>query len=419
MPSRGSAPAAPSGLLHERMRPEDDSTPIASPSPGHGSYKLPALNVLSEIATSLSSDSNLEDLLERFLSTMVKLAGAQAGAVRLVTADGKHLRLVGALGLPDDVLEVERYTPIECGVCGDAAHSHAVQLANDMNVCRHNSTRAYFGSGCKHVIAVPLRHKGKTLGVYNLFMASDTPVPEDVTLLFLSISEHLGMALENARLTRENLRITLMSERQMLANEVHDSLAQTLAYAKMRLPLLRETIDTQDRALSNKYLNDVDNALEQAYDGLRELLAQFRYRMDPRGLVPALNDLIQSFCGKAEASFDFDNRAPHLDLTPDQEVQVFHIIQEALANICKHARARHVKLIIESNQTGHCVTVEDDGIGLSPGALQRGDLHIGLRVMSERAASLGGEVVVESPTAAGTRVRLTFPALTRPLVRFK
>lgn len=403
------------------MNPDDDSRSTATPhTPGQGSYKLPALNVLSEIATSLSSDSNLEDLLERFLSTMMKLAGAQAGAVRLVTADGKHLRLVGAIGLPDDVLEVERYTPIECGICGDAARSHAVQHADDMNVCRHNSTRAYFGSGCKHVIAVPLRHKGKTLGVYNLFMASDTPVPEDVTLLFLSISEHLGMALENARLTRENLRITLMSERQMLANEVHDSLAQTLAYAKMRLPLLRETIDTQDRALANKYLNDVDSALEQAYDGLRELLAQFRYRMDPRGLVPALNDLIQSFCGKAEASVDFDNRAPHLDLTPDQEVQVFHIIQEALANICKHARARHVKLIIESGEAQHCVTVEDDGIGLTQNSSQHGGLHFGLSVMSERAASLGGEVVVESPSRTGTRVRLTFPAsVPRSLVRFK
>lgn len=402
------------------MNPDDDGAAGAGPSSAaHGSYKLPALNVLSEIATSLSSDSDLEDLLERFLTTMVKLAGAQAGAVRVVTADGKHLRLVGAIGLPDDVLEVERYTPIECGICGDAARTHGVQHAHDMHTCRNNSARAYFGAGCQHVIAVPLRHKGKTLGVYNLFMADDMPVPEDVSLLFLSISEHLGMALENARLTRENLRITLMSERQMLANEVHDSLAQTLAYAKMRLPLLRETIDTQDRALSNKYLTDVDSALEQAYDGLRELLAQFRYRMDPRGLVPALNDLIQSFCGKAEASVDFDNRAPHLDLTPDQEVQVFHIIQEALANICKHARARHVKLIIESSAVQHSVTVEDDGIGLINNASQRGDLHFGLRVMSERAASLGGEVIVESPSPTGTRVRLTFPASSRPLVRFK
>lgn len=402
------------------MKPDTDSTKCASPnSTGQGSYKLPALNVLSEIATSLSSDNDLEALLERFLTTMVKLAAAQAGAVRVVTADGKHLRLVGAIGLPDDVVEVERYTPIECGICGDAARNQGVQHTHDMHTCRNNSSRAYFGSGCQHVVAVPLRHKGKMLGVYNLFMADDTPVPEEVSLLFLSISEHLGMALENARLTRENLRITLMSERQMLANEVHDSLAQTLAYAKMRLPLLRETIDTQDRELSNKYLTDVDKALEQAYDGLRELLAQFRYRMDPRGLVPALNDLIQSFCGKAEASVDFDNRAPHLDLTPDQEVQVFHIIQEALANICKHARARHVKLIIESSAAQHSVTVEDDGIGLTNNVSQRGDLHFGLRVMSERAASLGGEVVVESPSRTGTRVRLTFPASSRPLVRFK
>ena len=66
----------------------------------HGTYKIPALRVLSEITSSLSSDDNLDSLLERFLGTMVKLAGADAGAVRVLTADGLYLRLVGALGLP-------------------------------------------------------------------------------------------------------------------------------------------------------------------------------------------------------------------------------------------------------------------------------------------------------------------------------
>lgn len=389
------------------MKPENER---AATGPAHGHYKLPALNVLSEIATSLSSDSDIEQLLERFLSTMIRLAGAQAGAVRVVTQDGRYLRLISAIGLPDAVVEQERITPIECGICGDATRAHSVREDFDLHACRNQSSLEYFGADCKHVVAVPLKHQGRTLGVYNLFMSHDDGVPEDVSLLFLSISEHLGLALENARLTRENLRITLSSERQMLANEVHDSLAQTLAYAKMRLPLLRESVDSRDLALAHKCINDIDKAIEQAYDGLRELLAQFRYRMDPRGLVPALNDLIASFCGKAQASVEFDNRVPDLNLTPEQEVQVFHIVQEALANICKHARASHVRVAIEVDGSERRITVEDDGIGLDQAAPGVDELHFGLRVMSERAAILGGAVSVENAAAQGTRVRLVFPA---------
>ncbi len=402
-----------------RIKHSDIVSNKEEPSPAQGAYKLPALRVLSEITASLSSDSNLEDLLERFLETMIKLAGAQAGAVRVVSAEGTHMRLVGAIGLPQDVLEREQDMTVECGVCGDAVREHLIQDTRDMHICRQNTGLSYFGEECQHVIAVPLRHKGKTLGVYNLFMKTDTPIPEEVSLLFFSISEHLGLALENARLTRENLRITLMSERQMLANEVHDSLAQTLAYAKMRITLLRETINQQDQALANKFLNDVDGALETAYDGLRELLAQFRFRMDPRGLVPALQDLIQNFCGKTDAEVRFDNRAPHLNLTPDQEVQVFHIIQEALANICKHAHARQVKLIIESTTSLNTVTIEDDGVGLYNNAPDQSGLHFGLNIMKERAQSLKGELLVESRAGDGTRVLLSFPAATRPILRGK
>ncbi len=399
------------------IKQEDNALAKDQPSPVKGAYKLPALRVLSEITSSLSSDNNLEDLLERFLETMIKLAGAQAGAVRVVSAEGTHMRLVGAIGLPDEVLEREMDITVECGVCGSATREQLIHETTDMHVCRENTGLSFFGDECRHVIAVPLRHKGKTLGVYNLYMSTDTPIPEEVSLLFFSISEHLGMALENARLTRENLRITLMSERQMLANEVHDSLAQTLAYAKMRISLLRETINQQDQALANKFLNDVDGALETAYDGLRELLAQFRFRMDPRGLVPAVQDLIQNFCGKTDAEVHFDNRAPHLNLNPDQEVQVFHIIQEALANICKHAHARQVKVIIESTTSLNTVTIEDDGVGLYSKAPDQSGLHFGLNIMKERAQSLKGELMVEARAGAGTRVLLTFPATTRHVKR--
>ncbi len=381
-------------------------------APAHGTYKIPALRVLSEITSSLSSDDNLDSLLERFLGTMVKLAGADAGAVRVLTADGLYLRLVGALGLPPEVLEQERYIPVECGVCGEAAREHTVHNSTNLKACEERTAHDYFGKQCLRVVAVPLRYQGKMLGVYNLFMATDNPVPEDVSLLFHSISEHLGMALENARLTRENLRISLTNERQMLANELHDSLAQTMAYMKMRLPLLRDAVANRDEARSNKYVNDLGQALDSAYAELRELLTQFRNRMDPRGLLPALYDIVGNFYDKTGITIDFINHAPDINLNPDKEVQVYHIVREALNNVSKHSRANHVSLAIEIRQSRYIISIEDNGIGIKGKVNTDSGMHLGLNIMRERAKHLNADVTITPGVKAGTRVTLSFPTST-------
>lgn len=392
----------------KHMERDDNLIDADTAAPVHGGYKIPALRALSEITTSLSTDSDLEDLLERFLSTMVKLAGAIGGAVRVATPDGAHLRLVGAIGLPQEVIEHEQYVPLECGICGKAAHTQTIESA-ETTLCRENSALAYFGDTCKRVIAIPLRNKGRIMGVYNLFLSGDDPVPGDVALLFSSISEHLGMALENARLTRENIRITLMSERQMLANEIHDSLAQTLAYMKMRLAFLNEAMQSGDDPLARKYLGEVDEAMESAYSRLRELLTQFRHRMDPRGLIPALQDVAVNFSRQSGIKAEFVNLVPDMNLTPDQEVQVFHIVQEALANVSKHARARQARISVKTADDHYLVTIDDDGIGLTgPGNTGFG-MHFGMNIMRERAQRLGGSIDVASRVGEGTRVELKFP----------
>ena len=377
---------------------------------GNGVYKISSLRILSEITTNLSSDNDLEVLLERFLSTMIRLAGANAGAVRVLTSDGGHLRLVASIGLPEEVLERERIVDLGCGICGEAVRDNATRLTGDLHVCAQRASQKYFGHECKKVIAVPLQYKGKVHGIYNLFMAEDQEVPEEISLLFRSISEHLGMALENARLMRENLRITLMNERQLMANEVHDSLAQTLAYMKMRVVLLQDAMQREDDTLAFKYVNDVSSALETSYSSLRELLTHFRNRMDPNGLLHALQETVQTFHDRTGIQLDFINHAPQLNLTVDQEVQVFHIVQEALANIIKHSRAQRATLLLSMSDGRYVITIEDDGAGIIQTREDAKNMvHFGLNIMRERAQSLEGNIEIESLAGQGTRVRLDFP----------
>ena len=381
-----------------------------TPSAAQAPEPQPVLEVLAEIASSMSSGDNTEQMLLRFLEIMVRTSRAKAGAVRVLTADGAHLRMIGAIGLSPALEEKERYVPLECGICGKATLSQGIESDSVMQICQKQVRHIYFAQQCSTVYAVPLRHKGKVMGVYNLFMDNPAPLPDDIRTLFNSISEHLGMAIENTRLTRENMRISLMNERTMLANQIHDSLAQTLAYAKMRLTVLNEALADDNRERTNRYLADVEEAVDLAYAELRNLITQFRDRIDPRGLVPALQDLADSFRKKANADVDFLNLTQDVMLTPEEEVQVFHIIQEALYNISKHARARHVVVTLDLHDAQYIVNVADDGVGL-PGAMEAGaGKSFGLTIMRERAAKLNGQLTIESRAAGGTIVRLAFPA---------
>ncbi len=208
--------------------------------------RLLSLDIFSAVSASLADEDDVEELLGRFLGTMLKLTKANAGAVRVVTTDGKHLRLVAARGLPPDLVELERLVPIDCGQCGNAIADNHSRYEIDLHECALRTHHPYFERDCQAMVVVPLQHGGQLQGTYNLFLPERFELPEEVALLFRSISEHLGMALENARLKRENLRITLMNERQMMAAEVHDSLAQTLAYMKMRLALLQDVLHDRD-----------------------------------------------------------------------------------------------------------------------------------------------------------------------------
>jgi len=384
-----------------------------------GSDGVSALRVLSEITASLADDDPAESPLERFLGTIVKLTGASAAAVRMITPDSDCMRLVGVVGLPVAVQGREHTVEVDCGICGAAARDQRVYWTNDLRLCAERTACDYFGTDCRRIVAVPVQYKGQLLGIYNLFLEADREIAPAVSLLLRVIGELLGLALENARLTRENLRVSLMNERQMLANEMHDSLAQSLHYMKMRMPLLQEAVRQHDEAGSSRYIADVNDTLGVAYSSLRELLTHFRNRMDPQGLLPALRKTVNGFYDKTGVVLDFINHVPDLALPIEQELQVFHIVQEALTNIGKHSRAAHARLILAEQNGRYAITIENDGKGLggapptSPAGTRGETGHFGMNIMRERAKHLGGEIHFEDLADQGTRVCLTFPSSTQ------
>ncbi|MBE0472595.1 ATP-binding protein [Rhodoferax sp.] len=370
------------------------------------------------LTTDASKPEDLEILLERFLSAIIALAGAQAGAMRVLTDDDKFLRLVAHQGLPPDVVQNERLVDRQCGVCGRASSADVLIWVDDLTACDKQGLKLYFGSRCKSMLAISLLHNQQILGIYNLFFESSCRIDASVQTLLRLLGQLLGLTLHNARIERERLRLTVMKERQDMVNEVHDALAQTLAYARMRLPLLNDAIVAHDETQALKYFSNLKTAVTEVHDNLREVMTYFRTRMDPLGLMHALTTIADSFYLRNAITLEIRNTVPNLNLNDHQEVQVFYIIQEALANIAKHSMARHAQVRISQTSEYLEFLIEDDGLGMDEPNVSTiitsarplvPSTHFGMDIMQSRAKRLGGRLEVGNMDGIGTRVRLSIP----------
>jgi len=365
------------------------------------------------LSVSARPPAELKAIIEPMLAAIVRLANADAGTVRVIASDGMCYEPVVAVGIPGTADGAPANARSAwCNECPESRDAGSECVRNQICGNDERFPADVLGALCKHIVSVPLRHKDLPVGVLNLMFEAERALPDAMTPLLQATGDLLGMTLDNARLARENLRIRLTNERQMLANEVHDSLAQGLTYMRMRMSLLRDAIRATDDLKAHKYWSDVDDTLGNSQRRLRELITYFRSRMDPQGLLHALTETSERFLDRTGVELEFVNDAPDLCLPPEREIEVFHIVQESLANICRHAHAKHAKLSLSHAVDGYSIVVEDDGVGMapSPAATDQDDSgHYGVAIMQERARRLGGSVALRSGPA-GTRVELHFPA---------
>lgn len=363
--------------------------------------------LLAQITADLAGGGDPEALLPRFLGPVVAVCGAEAGAMRVLSADGRRFALVAAQGLPEEVQRLEHRVDAGCGICGVAAGSLNVAWSDAYVPCGRQGRHPFFTAPGRRVLAVPLAHRGRVLGVCNLFFTAGVEPPAQVVALLKTLGEVIGLALHSARLESEALRATVMAERQRMAAEVHDSIAQTLVFAKMRLPLLEAAVESGDRAAARRWIGDVRQAVGQAHAGLRDVLGQLRDPVEVPDLKRALAASRRRLQEQSAVALEVHDEVPDLALTAPQAHQVQRIVQEALNNVARHADARHAWLHIQRQGDALEVRIDDDGRGLPEAPPDAG--HYGLDIMRQRATLLGGGLEVARRAQGGTCVRLHFP----------
>lgn len=379
--------------------------------------KTASLKILYEVAATINQAEQMDEMLLRFLRMLKEMVNGRAATVRLLTADG-GARLVGVIGLDDALVAAQPTSPLDLCLCGTLLAPGELVCNHDARYCARIYGRRMLASDKIETVTVPLKHHDELLGVYTIFV--DRPgvtVREDILQLLATIGQHIGVAVAKYRADAEARRLSIVEERNALAHELHDSLAQTLAGLRLQVRMLSDALaETPIAPAARADLQRLRGSLDEAHAELRELLANFRAPLDRRGLVPALEQLAHTFERETGIATFVQLRGAALQLSAAEELHVLRIAQEALHNIRKHAQARTVRILLRRDaEGGHTLLIEDDGLGFTPtppASAPRPGERIGLAILEERARRIGGTLTIESEPGEGTRVELRFGART-------
>ena len=364
-------------------------------------WNIESLKTLYSISKTINAARSEQELVTDFIEVFSKAIGIKASLVRLLTDDG-WMEIVSSFGIDKARLNEYHKTPIDGS------------LFSRSNDCVGESYEAFLraiaNNNASTVFAIPVRYHVRTLGVINLFTDDDRELPPEVHKLWLTAGQHLGQALDKLIEESEQKQQLIQNERNVIANELHDSLAQTLASLRFQVRVLDQALQPTGEFSTINSIEQVEHGLDEAYTDLRELIAHCRMPVEKQGLIPSIKRVVEKFKEETNIHILLQCECQDPDIPANMEMNVYRIVQEALTNIRKHADAHIVRVLLQCDEQGNfLVLVENDGEGFDKKDIQtEAGQHLGLTIMKERAKHLGGKLKIDSEPDEGTRIELRF-----------
>ena len=370
--------------------------------------KRERLQSLYEITSLVARVSSLDELAQDFSRSMQRIAHADGVALRWSDQSHQRFLMLAASGLPSEIMQAEQCIhqgDCECGTASAGAGLRVIPI----HALGESQERLCGQAGYETVVSIPVLLHERVMGEVNLFFHAKIVLSEAERSLFEALASHLAGAMENLRLNALEKEAAIAQERNLLARELHDSIAQSLAFLKIQVQLMRDALASGDSAQVNAVLQEIDTGVRESYGDVRELLLHFRTRTNTEDIEPALATTLRKFEHQSGIGTHLTIEGDGLPLNPDVQIQVLHILQEALSNVRKHARASQVWLDVQ-RQPEWRFEVRDDGIGFVRDTQRLDETHVGLRIMAERAERIGAQLVFYATPTRGTSVVLTLPA---------
>jgi len=370
------------------------------------------LSVLNAIARELNRSVDLSEALEFTLSQVAELLGLRTGWIWLMNESSSTPYLAASQNLPPALAnDPRRMDGAGYCYCLDTYKKGDLSGAANVNVLTCSRLKGLVDGtgGLRYHASIPLYAGDEKLGVMNVASPDWRSLSSEDLQLLYTIGDLLSIAVERARLFARSTQLGAVEERNRLAREIHDTIAQGLTATTLQLEsadALLATGSSTERAREplRRALSLTQSNLEEARRSVLDLRAA---PLNGRSLSEGLQALVNGWETETGVPVRFQAVNGSRPLPPRVEVALYRICQEALTNVARHAEARRVTVRLVATPEQVQLTIEDDGLGLD--ASNTAEDRYGLVGMNERARMLGGALDLSTSPGAGTRVRVTIP----------
>jgi signal transduction histidine kinase len=367
----------------------------------------PALKAVSDAVLAVASQLSVDEVLQRLVDSARELVQARYAALGIPDGSGGFRRFLVS-GMSAELVASMGPLPRTHGMLGAMLDAHEADLIDDIRRDRrfrgwwpreHPDMRSFLG--------VPIIAREGVIGAFYLTEKLDAAkfTAEDRELIEL-LAAHASIAITNARLYEQSRELSILSERNRLALELHDVVSQTLFSLNLGADAAATLLD-RDPPSARAHLERVRALARQALAELRSLILGLRpLELERDGLAGALRKEIAML--RRLHGIEFEDG---LEATADgaADADVLRIAQEALHNAVRHSGAQTVIVNMTSGDRILELLIADDGVGFDPADPELRSRHLGLTSMEERAREIGGHLELTSAPGSGTRVRLEVP----------
>jgi signal transduction histidine kinase len=368
----------------------------------------PALKAVSDAVLGVAAHLSVDEVLQKLVDAAPELVGARYAALGIPDGEGGFRRFLVS-GMSDELIASLGPLPRTHGMLGAMLDQRSSYRTDDIHddprfrgwwPRNHPDMRSFLG--------VPIvSPDGAIIGAFYLTEKKGARVfdAEDQELIEL-LAAHASIAITNARLYEHSRELSILSERNRLALELHDVVSQKLFSVMLTAEAAAAQME-RDPVAARAQIERLRELAREALDELRSLILGLRpAELERDGLDGALRkevELLRRMHGtNVDLQFDADAR-----IEPgERELALLRIAHEALHNAVRHAHAEHVTVRVGGANGGLVVEVTDDGVGFDPDSAEVRSRHLGLTSMEERARELRGQLLIRSAPGHGTTVRV-------------
>jgi signal transduction histidine kinase len=366
----------------------------------------PTLKAVSDAVLAVAAELSVEEVLQRLVESARELADARYAALGIPDGEGGFSQFLTA-GMSEAMVAALGPLPRQHGVLGAMLEEREPFRTPDIH--GHPRFRGWWPKGhpdMRSFLGVPIVAREQVIGAFYLTdkMGAAEFGDDDQDLIEL-LAAHAAIAITNARLYEESRELSVLSERNRLALDLHDAVSQKL----FGLVLVAESAGTlleRDPGGAREQVAKLQTLAQEARDELRSLVFELRPPdLERDGLCGALRKHVELLRRLQPVEIDLDLDA-ELEREPARDRELLRIAQEAIHNSLRHAQAQHLAVRLHREDGRVLLEVEDDGVGFDPSARALRATHLGLTSMEERAERMGARLEISSAPGSGTRVRI-------------